>query len=182
MPLDFKKLNELFRQKCASLSIAPTNYWLYVSIAEQKLWLMAGQTAIRSCVCSTSKNQPSCIADSLGTPTGLHAIGEKIGGDAQPGAVFKGRVCVAEHFSQLSAAEQSGNLITTRILRLKGLEPDHNGRPKDNAWERFVYLHGTNHQEKLGQRFSAGCVLLGDDDIIPLYETLEMDDLVWIDG
>ncbi len=162
------------------MSIAPTEHWLYVCIAEQRLLLMRDGQIISEFVCSTSKNAPSCIADSLGTPTGLHAIAAKIGDDAPAGAVFKGRVCVAQHYSQLSREEQSANLITTRILRLKGLEPDHNARPGDNAWDRLVYLHGTNHPQKLGHPFSAGCVLLDDASIIELYDTLTVNDLVWI--
>jgi hypothetical protein len=180
MPLDLEKLNNSFRQKCAALSIAPTQHWLYVCIAAQKLWLMRDGGIVSECICSTSKNPPSCIANSYGTPTGLHAIGSKIGDSAPVGAVFKGRVCVANHYTLLPQAEQSTNLITSRILRLKGMEPHHNARPGDNAWERYVYLHGTNHPQKLGKPFSAGCVLLGDQDLVQLYDTLAVADLVWI--
>jgi hypothetical protein len=38
---------------------------------------------------STSKNPPSCLADSYGTPTGLHAVADKIGADAPEGQSSK---------------------------------------------------------------------------------------------
>jgi hypothetical protein len=180
MSLDFKNLNLLLRQKCASLSTAVTNQWVYVSIERQQLWLVIGDQPLLHAPCSTSRNPPSCLADSYGTPTGIHAIAAKIGDGAPSGAVFKGRVCTADHFSQLPSDEQAGNLITTRILRLKGLEPDLNARPLHNAWERFIYLHGTNHSEKIGTPFSAGCILINDKILIQLFDLLDINDLVWI--
>jgi hypothetical protein len=180
MTLDFKTLNTQLQQKCRDLSIAATARWLYVSIASQQLWLLEDDNVILQLVCSTSKNPPSCVADSLGTPTGIHAIAAKIGCGAPAGAVFKGRVRVADHFNQLPETEQQTNLITSRILRLKGMEPGHNAEPKNNAWERFVYVHGTNHPQKLGQPFSAGCVLLSDPDVINLYDQVSEGDLLWI--
>jgi len=71
---------------------------------------------------STSKNPPSCLADSYGTPTGLHAIADKIGADAPEGTVFKGRVSTRQVYGQVSPEDAERNLITSRILRLRGLE------------------------------------------------------------
>jgi lipoprotein-anchoring transpeptidase ErfK/SrfK len=34
---------------------------------------------------------------------------------------------------------------------------------------RFVYIHGTNQADKLGQPNSHGCVLLSDSDVIRLH-------------
>jgi lipoprotein-anchoring transpeptidase ErfK/SrfK len=35
---------------------------------------------------------------------------------------------------------------------------------------RFVYIHGTNQADKLGQPNSHGCVLLSDADVIRLFD------------
>ena len=55
--------------------------------------------------------------------------------------------------------------ILTRILWLEGLEP-HNA----NTRERYIYLHGTNHEARLGQPASHGCVRLGNADVAELFE------------
>lgn len=139
----------------------------------------------RSHVISTSLRPASNVKDSLGTPRGLHTIAEKHGADAPPGIVFKGRVSLGKHFSELDAAEQAKNLITTRILWLRGLEPGVNaGRNAAGAvvdtYERYVYIHGTNHAERLGQHYSAGCIEMNNLEIIALFDQVRVGDLVWI--
>jgi lipoprotein-anchoring transpeptidase ErfK/SrfK len=46
---------------------------------------------------------------------------------------------------------------------------DAQGRLVDTR-RRFVYIHGTNQQDKLGQPNSHGCVLLSDRDVIQLFD------------
>lgn len=128
---------------------------------------------------STSVKPPSCIADSYGTPTGLHAIADKIGGDQPEGMVFKGRV-PTKHFSEYSGEDAAGQLITSRILRLRGLEPGVNSGPGCDSYDRYIYIHGTNHEEKIGTPMSAGCVELTNADVIELFERVESGDLVYV--
>ena len=45
---------------------------------------------------------------------------------------------------------------------------------------RYIYIHGTNHEDKLGTPLSAGCVLMGNHEIVELYETVRTGDLVLI--
>jgi lipoprotein-anchoring transpeptidase ErfK/SrfK len=45
---------------------------------------------------------------------------------------------------------------------------------------RYIYLHGTNREDRIGQPQSAGCVLLRNLDIIELYEEVRTGDTVWI--
>ena len=45
---------------------------------------------------------------------------------------------------------------------------------------RFIYIHGTNQEEKLGQPNSHGCVLLSDADVIELYERVPLGTFVYI--
>jgi hypothetical protein len=72
---------------------------------------------------STSARPPSNLRDSLGTPRGLHEIAERIGAGQPPGMVFRSRVPTGHHSAELSDDENGGNLVTTRILWLRGLEP-----------------------------------------------------------
>lgn len=128
---------------------------------------------------STSEKPPSCLADSYGTPTGLHAIADKIGSDQPVGMVFKGRM-PTRHYSEYTGEEAERNLITSRILRLRGLESGLNSGPGYDSYERYIYIHGTNHEDRIGQPFSGGCIELRNRDVIELFNTVENGDLLWL--
>ena len=129
---------------------------------------------------STSKNPPSCRANSYGTPTGLHAAAEKIGDGAPLGMVFKGRVATGRPFAAYPPQEQRHNLITTRIIRLRGLQPGFNSGEDCDSFQRYIYIHGTNHEDRIGQPFSGGCIEMRNTEIIELFDTSSEGDLVWI--
>jgi len=142
--------------------------------------IVADSKIVRNYSISTSKNPPSCLEDSFGTPTGLHRIADKIGAAAALGTVFKGRVDTLTHFSEFPPDEQSRNLITTRILRLCGLEEGINSGKGCDSYERYIYIHGTNHEDRIGEPFSGGCVELDNKAVIDLFNRVETGDLVWI--
>lgn len=141
---------------------------------------------MKSHVVSTSLRPPANLKDSLGTPRGLHEIAEKIGAGQPPGIVFKARVAIGKHFTELEPAEQARNLITTRILWLRGLEPGFNAG-SDAAGQvvdthaRYVYIHGTNHEDRLGRPFSGGCIEMANLGVLELFEEVRARDLVWIE-
>lgn len=118
--------------------------------------------------------------DSGGTPTGLHRIAQKIGDGAPPGTIFRGRKPVARSFTELPEEEHGRNQVTTRILWLEGLEAGKNRGPGCDSRDRYIYIHGTHHADKVGRPASGGCVLLNDGDVAELYGIVEVDDLVWI--
>ncbi len=136
---------------------------------------------MKSHVVSTSLRPPSNVKDSLGTPRGLHEIVEKFGAGQPPGIVFKARVATGKHFSELVAEDQQRNLITTRILWLGGLEPGHNLGGNVDSHGRYIYIHGTNHEDRLGTPFSAGCIHMNNLGIIGLFDEVRTRDLVWIE-
>ncbi|HVU16237.1 MAG TPA: L,D-transpeptidase [Candidatus Didemnitutus sp.] len=154
---------------------------MVVSIARQLLGFYDGDLLVKSYVVSTSRREPSNIRDSLGTPRGLHEIAEKIGAGAPPGIVFKARATTGRHFSEFDEAEQSKNLITTRILWLRGLEPGHNSGGNVDTHSRYIYIHGTNHEDRLGTPASSGCVQMANLDIVELFEAVRTRDHVWIE-
>lgn len=124
---------------------------------------------------------PSNIANSLGTPRGLHEIAERIGGGQPPGMVFKSRVPTGMHYSEMEDSRpQPLNLITSRILWLRGLEPGVNSGGNVDSYSRYIYIHGTQREDRLGEPMSAGCVLMRNADIVELYEQVRVGDLVWI--
>ena len=142
--------------------------------------LLENGKLVREFAVSTSKNPPSCLADSYGTPTGLHAIADPIGADAPEAMVFKGRVPTGQLYGEAPPEDAKRNLITSRILRLRGLEPGKNCGAGCDSYDRYIYIHGTNHEERIGQPFSGGCVEMLNREVIELFEQVDEGDLVWI--
>jgi hypothetical protein len=163
------------------LGIKPADRVLVVRIGAATLQFYRRKELVASYAVSTSRRPPSNVKNSLGTPRGLHEIAERIGAGQPPGVVFKSRVPTGRHFSEMpSAAAPDANLITSRILWLRGLEPGVNRDGEVDTYDRYVYIHGTNREDRIGEPFSAGCVLMRNADIIELYEQVRVRDWVWI--
>lgn len=154
---------------------------MVVRIGTATLQFYRGGALVKSYPVSTSLRPPSNIKGSLGTPRGLHEIAERIGAEQPAGMVFKSRIPTGRHFSELPNAGEETNLITTRILWLRGLEPGVNRGGEVDTYDRYVYIHGTNHEHRIGEPMSAGCVLMRNLDIIELYDQVRPGDLVWIE-
>ncbi len=99
------------------------------------------------------------------TPTGRFRISEKIGDGMPLGTVFKSRRPVKVTKKLL----RDEDLVMTRILWLDGLDPGN-----ANTHERFIYIHGTNHEESLGEPASHGCIRMRNSDLLELYERVEI--------
>lgn len=139
---------------------------LHVSVSEQTLEVRRGRGAIECMYpISTSRFGLGSEPGSLRTPLGRFRIHEKIGNDAPPGTVFKGR----EPVGQDGLQSTDEDLVLTRILWLAGLDP-HNA----NTLDRYIYIHGTNHETHLGQPASHGCVRMANGHIIELYDLVEV--------
>lgn len=172
---------EQINKTCARLGIKPGERALAVCISTATLQFFRQGALVKSYVISTSKRPPSNIKDSMGTPRGLHEIAERIGAGQPPGMVFKSRIPTGRHFSEeLERNPDNDNLITSRILWLRGLEPGLNRGGNVDTYERYVYIHGTNHDERIGEPLSAGCVLMRNLEIVELYEQVRAGDLVLI--
>jgi hypothetical protein len=159
-------------ERLKGLGLPSAEDCIVVSIDQQKLWHIRGQEC-ETFVVSTARAGRGCVLDSQQTPDGLHQVCEKIGAGAVPGMVFKARQATGKLASEWTTPED--NLITSRILWLDGLEPGRNqGHSADgkvvDTRRRFVYIHGTNQNDKLGQPNSHGCVQLSDTDVIRLFE------------
>jgi hypothetical protein len=172
---------ESFNKTRSSLGIKQTDRVLAVRIGASTLQFFRKGAIVKSYVVSTSKRPPSNVTNSLGTPLGLHQIDERIGAGQPPGMVFKSRVPTGRHFSEFTdESSGSGNLITSRILWLRGLEPGVNAGGDVDTHKRYVYIHGTHREDEIGKPMSAGCVLMRNDDVIELHDQVRTGDLVWI--
>lgn len=157
------------RERCAALGIELSHQNAFACLREQKYYLFAGSVLEKVYTISSSRRPPSCVEHSLGTPLGLHRIAEKIGDGAPEGMVFRGRVSLGKHFWEMPEEDQAKNLITTRILWLDGLEEGCNRGAGIDTHARYVYLHGTNHEERLGTPDSHGCLLFSNADIVDVF-------------
>lgn len=168
-------LPEAFQQRCAELSVGLTESVLCVSVAEQRLYWFRRGVLDQELVCSTSKFGIGQEEGSNCTPLGLHAIREKIGEGEPVGTVFTGRVPVGR-----DGVNNPDARITTRILWLEGLEAGFNRGGKVDTHDRYVYIHGTGDETRIGQPDSHGCVHLKAADLIPLFDAVPSGTLVWI--
>ena len=137
---------------------------IHIHAGDQRLELREGSAVLRSFPVSTSALGLGTEPGSYKTPTGRFRISEKIGEGAPLGAVFKGRVPTGE----LGADATEGDLILTRILRLDGLD-----EANANTRERYIYIHGTNHEALVGTAASHGCVRMRNQDIVELFGLVE---------
>ncbi len=135
---------------------------IHVSISGQTLTLLGpGPEQRREYPVSTSRFGLGTEPGSFKTPVGRFEIARKIGDGAALGAVFKGRAPTGE----IGDASNPGDLIQTRILWLHGLDPEN-----ANTHDRYIYIHGTNHEEEIGTPASHGCVRMRNADVAELYE------------
>lgn len=171
---------ELVSDKCAALGIKPTVRVLVVSLNGQTLRFFEGGRLKQAYVISTSKRPPSNVKGSLGTPSGLHKIDEKIGAGSPPGIVFKSRRSTGFHYHEYKDPHGAECLVTSRILWLRGLEPGVNAGGEVDSHDRYIYIHGTNREDRLGKPQSAGCVVMNNVEIVELFEHVRTGDLVWI--
>lgn len=169
---------QVYLAKVALEGISATPKWAFASIREQRLWVYDGERLVAEFAVSTSVAPPSCAYSSGGTPLGLHAIAEKIGADAGWGTIFVKREPVGV-FDR--AAPDPKALITSRILWLKGLEENKNSGYACGSYNRKIYIHGTNLEDKIGTPASQGCIELANDNVIALFELLDVGSHVLID-
>ena len=139
---------------------------IHISVRKQRLTLKSGRKTLGSYPVSTSRFGLGTEEGSMKTPTGRFRISEKIGAGMPPGTVFKSRRPVKVTKKLL----RDDDLVMTRILWLDGLDPGN-----ANTHERFIYIHGTNHEENLGEPASHGCIRMGNSDLLELFEQVEID-------
>ena len=137
---------------------------IHVSIADQRLTLKENERLIRAYPVSTSRFGIGTEEGSLKTPTGRFRVAQKIGGEMPSGTIFVGRLPLEED----KAPPPTEDLVMSRILWLDGLD-EHNA----NTRERFVYIHGTRHEDKIGTPASHGCVRMRNADVIELFELVD---------
>jgi lipoprotein-anchoring transpeptidase ErfK/SrfK len=142
-----------------------------VSIARQQLELWDAGSLLRTYDVSTSQFGEGSEPGSYKTPLGRFRIAEKIGDGVKVGEIFKSRVATG----RIGTEEDADDFVQTRILWLDGLDAENK-----NTRERYVYIHGTNHESSIGTKASHGCVRMHNEEVIELYDRVEQGTEVFI--
>ncbi|MBR4597446.1 MAG: L,D-transpeptidase [Opitutales bacterium] len=171
---------EKILEACAQNNVKATKHCIFVKIAKQKLYLFKEKALAFECAVSTSRNKPSCKSGSNGTPLGLHKIDGKIGDGLPLDTVFRGRKPDGILKDQ-PEEEKKKNLILGRIMRLRGLEEGVNSGGDVDTYARYIYIHGTNQEGKIGSPNSHGCVLLASENLKKIFDETEDGSIVYIE-
>jgi lipoprotein-anchoring transpeptidase ErfK/SrfK len=143
-----------------------------ISIATQTLALWDGTRLVKQWPCSTSKFGIGFREGSNQTPLGAFRVAEKHGEGMNEHTIFKARVPVGELDPKHPA---EGDLIVSRILWLEGGELRN-----ANTKGRYIYIHGTNEEGRIGQTGSHGCVRMRHADVARLFDEVPVGTPVWI--
>ena len=137
---------------------------LQVSIEDQTLKVLQDGDLLREFPVSTAAKGMGFAEGSYRTPTGRFCIAAKIGTDLPIHTQFVGREPVGEWDGQAL----DGDMILSRILWLDGQDPDN-----ANSKQRYIYIHGTQREDLIGQPASHGCVRMNNADVIELFDLVE---------
>ncbi len=147
----------------ASCSTTPkTTMHMVVSVPDQRMVLMDKGVPVKSYPVSTSKFGLGDRPGSNYTPLGRMRVYSKIGDNAKPGTVFKGRRPTGEVVKPNSPGRDP---IVSRILWLEGTQ-----RCNAGAKNRYIYIHGTPEERNIGRPASYGCIRMKSKDVIDLYK------------
>jgi len=174
-----KAIGNIFTEKFPSIN---SEKYILVIPSKQILFLISKDVAIFSYPISTSKFGLGNKNDSFKTPPGLHYIADKIGENMPKMTILKGRKPLANNLAlaDLDLPENTDirnehfathdDVITSRILWLKGHEDGINKGDNIDSYSRYIYIHGTAHEDKIGTPDSHGCIRMNNDDVIELFD------------
>lgn len=155
---------------------------LLVDATIQRMYLIVDGRAVAEWPVSTAEKGVGSQKGSDQTPLGVHRIAQKIGGGAPLGSIFKSRQNTGQIVDILSApgADGPADYVTSRILWLDGLEPGLNKGGNVDSRERFIYIHGTGEEGRIGTPASHGCIRMRNRDVINLFDQVDENTLVVI--
>lgn len=142
-----------------------------VDTEKQTLELLEASRLIRRYPVSTAKNGLGELSGSFCTPRGRHLVRAKIGAGLPENAVFVRRRHSGEVYTEeLGRQFPDRDWILGRILWLSGCEPGFNRLGDVDTMRRYIYIHGTPHEEAIGSPVSHGCVRMRMRDMVELFD------------
>jgi len=154
---------------------------VFVSIEKQKLYHIKNNKIISEFIISSSAYGIGNKEGSNKTPLGLHKVKQKYG-DNTPingrmiARVYNGNIATIYKDSTKSKTDD----VTTRIFWLEGLEKNKNKGKGIDSYKRYIYIHGTSEEGRLGTPASHGCIRMKNKEVIDLYKIIEVGTLVLI--
>ena len=154
---------------------------IFISIKNQRMYHIKHNKIIDTFIISSSLKGTGNKAGSNKTPLGLHKVKEKHGKGVPINGimierVFYGKLATIHHDTTKSNSDE----ITSRLLWLEGLEEGKNKGEGIDSYNRYIYIHGTSEEGRLGTPASHGCIRMGNKDIIDLYKKVKVGTLVLI--
>ncbi len=154
-----------------------------IDIMTQCLRLIDNGKVVMDVAISSAKNGTGEAPGSECTPRGSHIIRAKIGAGYPLNAVFIGRRPTGEVYSpELDAAQPGRDWVLSRILWLSGTEVGKNRLGGVDSMRRYIYIHGTPDSEPMGIPESHGCVRMRNDELLELFDKVEIGTSVLING
>jgi lipoprotein-anchoring transpeptidase ErfK/SrfK len=161
------------------LTLTGLRPFIYIDSSKQRLhWVGTNELENKSFPVSTAAKGLGNRLDSKKTPVGIHRIKQKIGSGQPQGMVFEAR----EPTGRISIKKdnQEKDEITSRILWLDGLEVGFNKDGVYDSFSRYIYIHGTSDEKRIGQPVSHGCIRMRNADVLELFDAVLVNDLVLI--
>lgn len=149
-----------------------------IVVSEQKLYHHRKTGVVCVYPISTASKGIGNQENSFQTPLGRHRIYAKIGEglpsytyfeSRKPKGIFKQKMC-----------KKKSDWILSRILWLEGLQVGVNKRGNVDTKNRYIYIHGTNEESKIGLPVSHGCIRMQNDDVIDLFARVQCGEQVII--
>ena len=159
-------------------------YSIRINVAEQKLYLLDEHGSVSSeYPVSTSRYGTGNKSGSEQTPLGVHRINQKIGSAMPVNMVFVSR----EPRGVLQDCIEQGldlpdDVITSRIMWLEGMESGCNKGENVDTYNRYIYIHGTSEEHKIGTPASIGCIRMRNRDVMDLYGRVDIGTEVLIES
>lgn len=155
--------------------------FIYIAAKRQKLYLIAGDSIVKTYSISTAANGIGNLQGSFQTPEGLHKIAEKVGDGLPLNTIIKSKTATDRRIKPLLApVKADSDYITTRILHLRGLEDGVNAGSHIDSYARGIFIHGTQEEGLLGTAASKGCIRMANKDVVELFNNVEVGTFVII--
>lgn len=165
----------------SAVNISAMTYKIDIDISQQRLYLKQNDNLIKSYPISSSKYGEGSTENSNMTPLGLHVIKEKIGTDVPINTLFISRINTKRTVNiENSRNKTKDDHITSRILWLDGLEEGKNKGKGVDSYSRYIYIHGTHEEGLIGEKASHGCIRMLNNDVIDLYNYVNIGTKVYI--
>ncbi len=169
-----RREREAIFRKATGMGMPAGAVLLLVRTDDQAMDMLVKQTTLTSFRISTSKFGIGSEAGSYRTPLGLHRVVERFGKGKPLGSVFKSRRATGKVIPEMQWRGASDeDYVLTRILHLRGVEEGHNAGSGIDSYQRCIYIHGTNEEDRLGKPASHGCIRMANKDVADLFGAVE---------